>query len=248
MSRPSEYADGATGGAAQGPPNVYLPQADPPPPYDAYADPAAAHGWQDVYDPMDGRSPMDGRHLTDGQDAARGTGGTRGMGDTRELPPVPVHAPAGAGRHSRKRRAPWRARRVAVAVGAVGAVSAAALIAGLGFSDAPSGGTREGGGGRTGPTAGESPTVPSTGTGRTPTPGTPLVAQPANSDEPSEPASVGPSTEASPTPSEPATPSPSVGTPSAATPTTSAPAATATPPGRTDGKPGHGPGGTKGPK
>jgi hypothetical protein len=243
MFRPSEYADGATSGAAQGPPNVYLPQADPPPAYDAYADPAAAHGWQDAYDPADG------------QDAARGTGETPDMGDTRELPPVPgpVHGRAGAGRHSRRRRAPWRARRAAVAVGAVGAVSAAALIAGLGFSDAPSGGTREGGGGRTGPIAGKSPTVPSTDTGRTPTPGTPLVARPANSDEPSGPASASPSTEASPTQSGPDAPSPSAGTPSAGTPTagiptTSAPAVAATPPGRTEGKPGHGPGGTKGPK
>ncbi|WP_086559512.1 hypothetical protein [Streptomyces africanus] len=240
MSRPSEYADGATGGASQVPPNVYLPQADPPPAYDAYADPAAAHGWQDAYVPADG------------QDAARGTGETPDLGDTRELPPVPgpVHGRAGAGRHSRRRRAPWRAR-AAVAVGAVGAVSAAALIAGLGFPDAPSGGTREGGGGRTGPTAaGKPPTVPSTGTGRTPTPVTPLVGRPANSDEPAGPASASPSTEASPAPSEsgPDAPSPSAGTPSAGIPTTSAPAVTATPPGRTEAKPGHGPGGTKGPK
>ncbi|MDQ0750948.1 hypothetical protein QF034_005179 [Streptomyces africanus] len=240
MSRPSEYADGATDGACQGPPNVYLPQADQPPAYDAYTDPAAAHGWQDAYDPADG------------QDAARGTGEMPDMGDTRELPPVPVpvHGRAGAGRHSRRRPAPWRARRAAVAVGAVGAVSAAALIAGLGFSDAPSGGTREGRGGRTGPTAGKSPTVPSTGTGRTPIPGTPLVGRPANSDEPSGPASASPSTAVNPTPSEsgPDAPSPSAGTPTAGTPTTSAPAVTATPPGRSDGKPGHGPGGTKGPK
>ncbi|CAM5489943.1 hypothetical protein [Streptomyces afghaniensis 772] [Streptomyces afghaniensis] len=225
---------------------MYLPQADPPPAYDAYADPAAAHGWQDVYDPLDG------------QDAARGTGDTRDMGDTRELPPVPVpvpvpvpgHGRSGAGRHSRRVLGPWRARPWAVAAGAVGAVSAAALIAGLGFPDAPSGGTREGGGGRTGPTAGESPTVPSTGADRTPTTGTPLVGRPANGDEPSGPASVSPTTAASPTPSEsaPDPQSPSAGTPTAGTPTTSAPAVTATPPGRTDGKPGHGPGGTKGPK
>ncbi|OUC81710.1 hypothetical protein CA983_42885, partial [Streptomyces swartbergensis] len=66
MFRPSEYADRATSGEPQGPPNVYVPQADPPPAYDAYPDPAAAHGWEDVYDPQDA---------------------TRGMGDTRELPP-----------------------------------------------------------------------------------------------------------------------------------------------------------------
>ncbi|MET9681502.1 hypothetical protein [Streptomyces coeruleorubidus] len=233
MFRPSQYADGATSGEPQGPPNVYLPQTDPPPAYDAYADPAAAHGWQDVYDPQ---------------------GATRGMDETRELPPVPVPVPvpvsgrSGAGRHSRRGRGAWRARRVAVAAGAVGAVSAAALIAGLGFSDAPSGGSREGGGGRTGPTAGESPR--STGTGRTPTPGTPLAGRPADPDEPSGAASTSPSTEASPTRSEPGptTPSPSAGSPTAGTPTTSAPAATASPPGRSEGKPGHGPGGTKGPK
>ncbi|GGW36538.1 hypothetical protein AB0E64_06860 [Streptomyces caelestis] len=242
MFRPLEYADGATSGEPQGPPNVYVPQAGPPPAYDAYADPAAAHGWQDVYAPAEAR---------DAQDAMRG------MGDTRELPPVPVPVPApgrpGAGRHSRRgrRRGPWHARRVAVAVGAVGAVSAAALIAGLGFSEAPSGGTREGGGGRTGPTAGESPAPPSTGTGRTPTPGTPLVGRPANSDEPSgAAASASPATTASPTPSEPDTdtPSPSAGSPTASTPTTSAPAATVSPPGRSETKPGHGPGGTKRPK
>jgi hypothetical protein len=248
MFRPSEYADGGTSGEPLGPPNVYLPQADPPPAYDAYPDPAAAHGWQDVYDP---------------QDATRGRGATPGMDDTRELPPVPVPMPASmpaptpahgrsaAGRHSRRgrERGPWRARRVAVAAGAVGAVSAAALIAGLGFSDAPSGGSREGGG-RTGPTAEESPTAPSAGTGRTPTPGSPLIAPPVNTDEPSGAASASPSTAASPTPSEsgPDTPDPSAGSPTAGTPTASAPTATASPPGRTDGKPGHGPGGTKGPK
>jgi hypothetical protein len=240
MFRPSEYADGATSGEPQGPPNVYVPQADPPPAYDAYADPAAAHGWQDVYAPAEAR---------DAQDA------TRGMGDTRELPPMPVpaHGRSGAGRHSRRgrRRGPWRARRVAVAVGAVGAVSAAALIAGLGFSEAPSGGTREDGGGRTGPTAGESPAPPSTGTGRTPTPGTPLVGRPVNSDGPSGvAASTSPAATASPTPSESDTdtPSPSAGSPTAITPTTSAPATTASPPGRFETKPGRGPGGTKGPK
>ncbi|MER7402114.1 hypothetical protein ABT373_06360 [Streptomyces sp. NPDC000070] len=241
MFRPPEYADGGTSGEPQSPPNVYVPQADPPPAYDAYADPAAAHGWQDVY------------HPADAQDA------TRGMGDTRELPPVPVPAPvpapgrSGAGRHSRRgrRRAPWRARRVAVAAGAVGAVSAAALIAGLGFPDAPSGGAREGGGGRSVPTAGESPAAPSTGTGRTPTPGAPLVRLPANSDEPSgAAASASPAAAGTPAPSGPGTdaPSPSPGSPTAGAPTSSAPAVTASPPGRPESKPGHGPGGTKGPK
>ncbi|WP_338782765.1 hypothetical protein [Streptomyces sp. DG1A-41] len=232
MFRPSEYADGATSGEPQGPPNVYVPRAVPPPAYDAYPDPAAAHGWQDVYAP------------TDAQDA------TLGMGDTRELPPVPAPAPgrSGAGRRSRRGRGSRRARRVAVAAGVVGVVSAASLIAGLGFSHAPSGGTRQGGG-RTGPTAGESPPEPSTGTGRASAPTVPLVDRPAHSDEPSGAASASPSTAASPTPSESWTdaPSPSAGSPTAGPPTTSAPAAASTP-GKSEGKRGHGPGGTKGPK
>lgn len=38
-------------GGPESPPNVYLPQgdADATPAYEAYADPAAAHGWQDSY-------------------------------------------------------------------------------------------------------------------------------------------------------------------------------------------------------
>lgn len=250
MSRPSEYADGATSGAPQGPPNVYLPQADPPPAYDAYADPAAAHGWQDVYD-----ATKDTPDTRDTQDTPDAQDGTRGPDGTRELSPVPAHGRSGAGRHSRRRRAPWRARRVAVAAGVVGAVSAAALIAGLGFPDAPSGGAREGGarqggGGRTGPTAGESPSASSTGGGRASTPEAPFVGGPADRDEPSGAGTASPSTAASSTPSESGTdaPSPSAGSPTTGTPTTSAPAATASPPGRSEEKPGHGPGGTKGPK
>ncbi|CAM5359291.1 hypothetical protein [Streptomyces purpurascens] len=224
MFRPSEYADGATGGEPQGPPNVYLPRTAPPPAYDAYADPAAAHGWQDVYE----------------REGARG-----GAGDTRELPPVPAHGRSGAGRRSRRRPGPWRARRVAVAAGAVGAVSAAALIAGLSLSDAPSGGARGGEGGRTGPTAGESPTSPPTGTGPASTPAVPLVGGPADGDEPSGAASASPSTAASRTPSESGT---DAGSPSADSPMPSAPTVTTSAPGRSEGRPGHGPGGTKGPK
>ncbi|MET9867940.1 hypothetical protein ABZZ16_17445, partial [Streptomyces sp. NPDC006386] len=132
MSQSFDYADGATGGEPQGPPpNVYLPQAAPPPAYDGYADPAAAHGWQDE-------------------------GAAGGVGATRELPVVPAGGRSGAGHRARRRKSPWRTRRVAVAAGAVGAVSAAALIAGFSFSGSSSG-TRGGEGGRTGPTAGESP-------------------------------------------------------------------------------------------
>ncbi|GAA2584645.1 hypothetical protein GCM10010304_29120 [Streptomyces roseoviolaceus] len=227
MSRPSEYADGATGGEPHGPPNVYLPQTAPTPAYDAYADPAAAHGWQDAYEPED----------------ARGAAG--GTGDTRELPSVPAHGRSGAGRHSRRRPGAWRARRVAVASGAVGAVSVAALIAGLSLSDAPSGGARDGEGGRTGPTAGQSPTAPPAGTGPAATPAAPLVGGPADGDEPSGAASASPSTAASRTPSESGT---GAASSSAGSPTAFAPTAATSAPGRAEGKPGRGPGGTKGPK
>ncbi|WMD03844.1 hypothetical protein [Streptomyces sp. FXY-T5] len=94
MSKPFEYADGVTGREAQGAPNVYLPQAAAPPVYDAYADPAAAHGWQDVYDTTaydmtdgggaghpggadgtgasrPGAHPADGGHQADGADVTR---------------------------------------------------------------------------------------------------------------------------------------------------------------------------------
>lgn len=42
MSRPVEYESGA--------PNVYQSQPAPAPAYEEYADPAAAHGWQNAYD------------------------------------------------------------------------------------------------------------------------------------------------------------------------------------------------------
>ncbi|MFC9285862.1 hypothetical protein ACFT0E_04100, partial [Streptomyces sp. NPDC057052] len=45
MSRPGESANPPVQ------PNVYLPYAETdPPPYEAYRDPAAAHGWENAYD------------------------------------------------------------------------------------------------------------------------------------------------------------------------------------------------------
>ncbi|MFB6843442.1 hypothetical protein ACFCXS_01010 [Streptomyces sp. NPDC056373] len=104
MSEPFDYADGATGGEPQGPPNVYLPQGVTPPAYDAYADPAAAHGWQDVYDPAGPEGPaVTGGAPYPGTDAAGGDG----MG-------APPHSPAlrrRCGRRSRRARIPRRRRR-----------------------------------------------------------------------------------------------------------------------------------------
>ena len=294
MFKPSEYADGVTGPEPQGAPNVYLPQAAAPPVYDAYADPAAAHGWQDVYDtteydttaydttdtggaghpggadgtggsrpgaqPVDGAYPADSAHPTDDAGATRaypggpypdGMGGAEGAGDTRELPAVPQRGRAAGGGHRARRKPAARpARRVAVAAGAVGAASAVALIAGFALSGSPSGGTRDGEGGRTGPTAGESPTAESGASSPAKGSDAPLVAGPGGSDEPSGTASASPSSEAGRTPSASGADSapPPVSGPTSDAPTDTAPTGTASAPGRSGEKPGRGPGGTKGPK
>lgn len=66
---------------------MYLPQAPAPPAYDAYADPAAAHGWQDAYEAADPEAAGDAAHA----------GGTDDVGATRELPVVPARGRSGAG-------------------------------------------------------------------------------------------------------------------------------------------------------
>ncbi|MFD8223690.1 hypothetical protein ACFV16_05895 [Streptomyces massasporeus] len=260
MSKPFEYADGVSGPEPQDAPNVYLPQAAAPPAYDAYVDPAAAHGWQDVYETTEtggagypgGVDGTGGTHP--GVNAMRaypdGLGGAGGTGDTRELPAVPERGRTGGGHRARRKPAPRLGRRVAVAAGAVGAVSAVALIAGLSLSGSPSGGTRGGEGGRTGPTAGESPTAESATSGPARASDAPLVAGPGDSDQPSGEASASPSSEGSRTPSASATDS---APPPASGPTSSAPAdplptASTSAPGRSGQKPGRGPGGTKDPK
>ncbi|WP_330348476.1 hypothetical protein [Streptomyces sp. NBC_00582] len=110
MSRPGES------GAPSVRPIVYHPDAEPDPSsYEQYADPAAAHGWQNAYD------------------------------ETQRLPRVPAAGPprlagepVAGGRADRRRAARrtggGRSRRFAVAAGAVGAVSLAALVAGLSFT------------------------------------------------------------------------------------------------------------------
>ncbi|MGW5614525.1 hypothetical protein [Streptomyces sp. NPDC003877] len=259
MFKPFEYADGATGGGPQGVPPVYVPQGAPPPEYDAYADPAAAHGWQDVYDDGTVAPGGDGHPGGEGRTGGEGLPGSAdgpGAGEraddagaTRELPVVPDRARSGGGRGSRRKPPAWRTRRAAMAAGAVGAVSAAALIAGFSFSGTSSGepGAREGG--RTAPTAGETPDAPSSGGVRTSTPEGAPAGGAANGGEASVSTSAAPSSAADATPSAGGTdtPEPPADSPTAGTPTTQAPSTTE-PRGRGDGKPGHGPGGTKGPK
>ncbi|MGV9255777.1 hypothetical protein ACWDNY_31305, partial [Streptomyces sp. NPDC003697] len=55
MSTPPDVNGVAPAGdAPQGPPNVYLPQPAAAPSYEGYADPAAAHGWEDAYEGTSG--------------------------------------------------------------------------------------------------------------------------------------------------------------------------------------------------
>ncbi|USQ83214.1 hypothetical protein NFX46_05120 [Streptomyces phaeoluteigriseus] len=105
MSRPGESANRPVQ------PNVYLPyvEADPPP-YEAYRDPAAAHGWENAYD------------------------------ETSELPRIAEarapheYDPEVSGGRADRRRAARRPRRAVTALGAVGVVSVAALVAGFAFT------------------------------------------------------------------------------------------------------------------
>ncbi|KKD05413.1 hypothetical protein [Streptomyces sp. WM6386] len=213
MSSPDEYGNGTHGARGpQGPPNVYHPRTEPPPPYEEYADPAVAHGWQNAYD------------------------------ETAELPRVP---PRRSRSRSRRKPSPWRSRRVTVAAGAVGAVSAA-LIAGFAFSGGGSApGDAEGKHGRTGPSAADRSTGPgeggtATGSDRT---GSPDAGAPSSGTAASS-ASPSPSAEK---PKESKEPKES-GQPSGVSSTPS-PTATASQsaPGNANGK-GRGQGSTKGPK
>ncbi|MFI7408875.1 hypothetical protein ACIBU0_09440 [Streptomyces sp. NPDC049627] len=168
MSRPPEHENGmyaanaanqATGGydvpdarpepdVAQAPPTVYHPLPEESPAYDAYVDPAAAHGWQNAYDETtELPAVVDG---AGGAHEVRGVGGTSGpdrgydyvyevgydygdYGDGHAAPRRRSHR----GRHQ---PAAWRSHRVAIAAGALGVVSAAALIAGFSLSGSSTGG------------------------------------------------------------------------------------------------------------
>jgi hypothetical protein len=197
---------------------VYHPRTEPPPPYEEYADPAVAHGWQNAYD------------------------------ETAELPRVPSRRSRTG---SRRKPSPWRSRRVAVAAGAVGAVSAAALIAGFAFSGGGSApGDAEGKHGRTGPSAADGSTEPGAGGTATGSDGTGSPDAGASSPS-SEAAASGASPSASAETSKGATEAKEAtesGQPSGASATPS-PTATASQsaPGNANGK-GRGQGSTKGPK
>ncbi|MCX5331682.1 MULTISPECIES: hypothetical protein [unclassified Streptomyces] len=212
MSSPDEYGNGThTARDPQGPPNVYHPQTEPPPPYEEYADPAVAHGWQNAYD------------------------------ETAELPRIPSRRSRS---RSRRKPTPWRSRRVALAAGAVGAVSTAALIAGFAFSGGGSApGDAEGKHGRTGPSAADGSTEPDENGTATGSDGT--GAPDAGTSSSGTAASGSPS----PSSDEKESGEPE-GQPSSGTSTTPAPTATASEsaPGNSDGRSGRGQGSTKKPR
>ncbi|MEV7990476.1 hypothetical protein AB0O67_00755 [Streptomyces sp. NPDC086077] len=100
---------------AQGLPKVYRPSAETAPEYDRFADPAAAHGWENAYDA------------------------------TRELPVIPSgHGPTapaqghGSRRRARSGRGPRVPRQAVVAVGVLGSVGLAVAFA-VGLTSGSSG-------------------------------------------------------------------------------------------------------------
>ncbi|MFE7891245.1 hypothetical protein [Streptomyces sp. NPDC057412] len=122
------YGDAEQGGPATEGPSVYHPLADAAPSYEEYADPAAAHGWQDAYDRT--------------EELPRTSGGAAANGGARA---------ARGRRGTRRKERPRPSRWVLVSAGAVGAVSVA-LVAGFSLSGSSSDGDSRGGRERTGPT------------------------------------------------------------------------------------------------
>ncbi|MET7455021.1 hypothetical protein ABZT03_24625 [Streptomyces sp. NPDC005574] len=250
MSRPHQYEDAGygAGGAAGvhgvgGPshevPKVYHPQVQVTPPYGEYVDPAAAHGWQNAYDETAELPQVAG----DGPVAVGPAGGG--------IAPVPVPGVGHGRRGSRRKPGRWRSRRLVVAVGAAGAVSAAALIAGFSLSGASPDGRQGKEGARSAPDESTRPAAPSSSDGSA-SPGSADTAEPGGTASAGAAASKGTPADASPGTAPDASPdeSSSAESSSSASPAT-APTATASPvdsaPGNSGGK-GHGAGSTKRPK
>ncbi|MEU6304232.1 hypothetical protein [Streptomyces chartreusis] len=226
---------GREGEGFQAPPNVYHPYAEPNAVYEEYMDPAAAHGWQNAYD-----------ETTELPAVAEGATGAR-EGDGYDYVYEDGHDYAddsnkGRGRR-RARRKPgvWRSPRFVVAAGAVGAVSAAALIAGFALSGSSSeGGTRTKGD-RTSATPDDLPVPGGPSVGASAGDRTPEGADPSRSPSPGHSASPSASDDGG-------TAQPSAD-PTATGTDPSAPTATPTAngPGNSGNKPGRGQGSTKKP-
>lgn len=239
------------------PPNVYHPHGDAgaAPAYEAYADPAAAHGWQNAYDDTmrmdpvvepagEGSAERAAGEAGYGGDGVGGGGrrrrkgrrqGRRKEGEGRRRPRSARHTGAAAG---------WIGRRGVLVAGGVGAVLVAvtATVAGMFGSGSSEHGDRRS------PTVPESvPAAESPGTGG-PSGETAAPSSGASSgaaDDASTRSSDGTSASASPDGSGSDAPTPATRTPSA-------PAASATTAGSSRGNsgnnPGRGQGWTKGPK
>ncbi|KUL23379.1 hypothetical protein ADL12_39315 [Streptomyces regalis] len=261
----ADAANHATGGydvpdahpkpdAPQAPPNVYHPLPEGSPSYEEYVDPAAAHGWQNAYDET-AQLPavVDAGHgvpdetapaRADGAGAAEGYDYSySGPDDDYGFSEERGRRVGGTGRGSRRKPTAPRARRVVIAAGAVGVVSAAALIAAFSLSGSSSGGGTQTKDDRTSPTALD-PAAPTELPG-----GASAGARPSDGTESSRSAS--PSASTSPSASDVAdsddkSPSPDPTTTSAAPPS-STPTATTNAPGNSDEKPGQGQGSTKKP-
>ncbi|MGW5660148.1 hypothetical protein ACWEWG_08605 [Streptomyces sp. NPDC003758] len=212
------------GGEDRNQPNVYHPYAVGEPDYGGYADPAAAHGWQNAYD------------------------------ETRELPVTPVipdgvsdHGVVGETRASRRRaRTPSRSplpRRAALAVGALGAVGVAVALAG-GFGSGSSGAPTD---------AGQS-ARPKAAPSASPTEGTAAPSSATEPTRTAASVAAGATASATPGAARGAAPVPASEAPTSAAPAAGASSASptgamsATAPGNSGSKPGRGRGATKGPK
>ncbi|GHK00707.1 hypothetical protein SY2F82_25040 [Streptomyces sp. Y2F8-2] len=214
------------GGEDRNQPNVYHPYAVAEPDYGGYADPAAAHGWQNAYDET--------RELPVTHGADGGAIDTGVVGEAR----------ASRRRARTSSRSPLP-RRAALAVGALGAVGVVVALAG-GFGSGSSGAPADAGQSarpKAAPSA--SPTeatgiASSSAAGPSRTAGSVAAATEAS-------ATPGASRGAAPvsaTSEAPTSAAPTAGG-SSATPTDPA---SATTPGNSGGKPGRGRGATKGPK
>lgn len=240
--------------ADRAPLNVYHPLPEASLSYEEYADPAAAHGWQNAYDETAELPPVADR--ADGAHQDPGAGGTSGgSGGYDYVYEVGYdygddYVPGRGGRRSHRGRhqpAVWRSRRVAIAAGALG-VASAALIAGFSLSGSSSAGDSQGKHDRTSPTAGDS-AAPTEVSGDAS-----ADARPSYDTE--SPRNASSSASTSPSASEDTgsgfgsddkkTPSPDPTTTSSAPPA-STPTATRNAPGNSDDKPGQGQGSTKKP-
>ncbi|BAC70995.1 hypothetical protein SAVERM_3284 [Streptomyces avermitilis MA-4680 = NBRC 14893] len=215
--------------AAHGAPSVYHPRADAAPAYEEYADPAAAHGWENAYD------------------------------STRELPVTVPDAdePAGPGGPvldggpRRRARPKGRGRptsRVLVAVGAVCALGAAVAIAGFSGSGSPAGPRVEGDGVRPKAERSEQPSVDASASAGAATTGPSDGGAPPVTARPSDDASSSAGASVSPSPSGEETGAPTTSAPSTEAAVTATASAGVSASASRPGNSGHGKGASKRPK